>query len=213
MPTFVPFTPRGAPAPAVLEPPLPTDRSPRIWLHAAAFALLVALIVPSAHAATIIARTDVELTQLSDAVVVASVERVASELAPDGQVRTRNTLAVESWWKGQGPSNVDVLQPGGEWEGRKTALHGDFALQEGRRVVMFLQQGPDGFYSTLLSWSVYDVHGADLNAPVQRQAKDLELKKRGPDGRLADVDGAQDAKTLGGLKATVLALAGKGAQR
>ncbi len=167
----------------------------------------------AAHGATIIARTDAELAQRSDAVVVAHVEHIGFELAPDGQVRTRNTLAVEAWWKGQGPASVDVLQPGGVWEGRTTMLHGDFSLEEGKRVVMFLVRGPDGFYSTLLSWSVYDVHGAGIDAPVQRQGQDLELKKRGPDGLLTDIDEAPSAKTLGGLKADVAVAARKGAQR
>lgn len=194
---------------------MPSDRPLLICRCAAAVALLLALSLPSADAATIIARTDVELTHLSDAVLVASVERIAAELAPDGTVRTRNTLTVETWWKGQGPSTIDVLQAGGVWQGETYALHGDFALVEGRRVVMFLRQGPDGFYSTLLSWSVYDVEGTGKDALVMRQNHDLELKKRGPDGRLDDVSpGSIEAgKTLASLKVNVVHLANKGAQR
>lgn len=188
------------------------DRPSLTWLRGVSLACLLLLGVPSADAATIIARTDVELAQLSDAVVVGTVEAVVSELGPDGQVRTRNTLQVEDFWKGQGSPQIDVLQPGGEWEGKTTRLQGDFRLEAGKRVVMFLVEGPDGFYSTLLSWSVFDVDGAGIFAPVTRQGGELEVKKRGPDGHLTDASDDDGIKSVAGLKVTVESLANKGAR-
>ena len=211
-PRFVP--PARRPSSAAPEWSMHLERSPLPWFRAATLALVLALGAPVAQAATIIARSDAELTERSDAVVVAEVERVASELDADGNVRTRNTLTVEEWWTGSGPARIDVLQSGGTWQGRRSMVHGDFALEEGQRAVLFLRKGPDGWYSTLLSWSVFDVQGAGITARVQRQGQDLELKERGEDGRLRDTV-AEDGgvKSLGGLKADVQRAGRKGAQR
>ena len=187
-----------------------TDRPSLICLRAAVLALVLAFGMPHANAATIIARSDVELTEMSDAVVVATVERVAFERAEDGSLQTRHTLTVESWWTGQGPSTIDVLQTGGEADGVKQALNGDFKLHEGKRVVMFLRQGPDAWYSTLLSWSVFDITGSGITATVQRQGGDLALKKRGADGLLHDVARSDEPQSLGGLKVNVQVLGRKG---
>lgn len=172
------------------------------------------LFAGTASAATIIARTDVELTRMSDAVVVATLQSKAVELGPDGNPMTRNRLAVREWWTGEGAATIDVLQYGGQWQGKTYQLSGDYSLDVGDTVVIFLQKAPFGLVSTLLSWSVYDVAGEGPVAPISRHGADMGLMRRNERGVLAPAspDSVKPAKTLGVLKKRVLDAAKGGAK-
>jgi|GEM_PF-2523628 len=169
----------------------------------------LSLMAPAASATTIIARTEGELTTLSDAVVVARVVSVAVEMGADGP-QTRNTLEVEQWWTGDGPQRIDVLNWGGAWDNKMYRIPGDIELEAGDRVVAFLKHDQGLYFSTLFGWSVFDVAGTGADAAVTRHESHFGLFQRNKAGVIKPTEASliTTPKTLPELKARVDAAKG-----
>jgi len=181
-----------------------------------AFSLGLAMASPvllssSAHAASIVARTVPELTELSDLVVEAEVVERESFVEQSGRIMTRTTLQVARYLKGEGPERLEVMQVGGEAGGRVMTLHGDFAFAVGQHLVLFTQRNEGALWPTLLGWSAFEVQGEGPGAPVLRPHSDLALHRHDPTGRLERVDASSvpAPSTLGDLAAEILAAAGR----
>lgn len=164
----------------------------RRLLHAAA--LTAALLAPwlvmppgplgsPAEASSVIETSLEELTAISDAVVVVEASRSVSfprkGLIP---IYTRVTLQVLEYWKGSGPSTIDVVQAGGTWDGRTVVAHGvpHFPSNQTMVVFLFKHKPPfDGFgVRALEQGAFYVLRGKDGRLWAARNGS-VELVKQG----------------------------------
>lgn len=166
--------------------------------------LLLALSLGSpAPAATLVARDVAYLTSASDAVVHGTVVSVSYTTDASGQRWTETTLLTEAWWKGPGGAAVVLTQLGGVFEdGRVQRLMGDPRLSVGDEVVLFLRRDGERWFSTLLSWSVFEVDAADR---IRRHGTDLAVVQRDAKGAWTPTSAAAHPPppTLAALKAEV----------
>lgn len=168
-----------------------------------ALVLLSLFLGSPAHAATIVARDVDYLTTASDAVVHGTVTGVRYETDPQGQRWTHTELTVDAWWKGPGGDTVVLTQLGGAYpDGRVMKVMGDPSLDKGDEVVLFLRKDGERWFSTLLSWSVFDVAEDDR---IRRHAADLAVMERDRQGRLTATTPAAHLPppTLAALEAEV----------
>jgi len=135
-------------------------------------------------AASIVARTVPELTDLSDTVVEADVMSSQSYREADGRIYTQTTLKVLEYLKGEGPEELVVSQLGGTVGDLRMEIPGDLELVQGQRVVLFARSDQGQLWPTLLGWSAFVVTGQGPEAAVSRPPADLALYRHSPEGVL-----------------------------
>lgn len=109
----------------------------------------VAFLLASAASATIFQPTsDRQLTDRSEAVVVATVREAASRVRADGYVVTDYRLDVEQTLKGTATGTITVSEIGGAAGGRFTFIADSATYTPGERVMVFLRKRSDGTYFT-----------------------------------------------------------------
>jgi hypothetical protein len=117
------------------------------------FAIASAVVVASTtSAATFAVRPDRELIRRSDATVIATALTSYSILNEAGGIETVTSISVEEVIKGDlAGSTVNVIEPGGVYDGKAMLLAGVPRFVEGRRMLLFLMKtGKD-------RWSVLDL--------------------------------------------------------
>ncbi len=109
----------------------------------------VAFLLASSASATIFQPTsDRQLTDRSEAVVVATVREAASRVRADGYVVTDYRLDVEQTLKGTATGTITVSEIGGGAGGRFTFIADSATYTPGERVMVFLRKRTDGTYFT-----------------------------------------------------------------
>lgn len=164
-------------------------------------AALLLVIAPAAQAASILAWDVPTLTEQSDAVVRAKVVSSRSGLDDRGNIATWHRLEVREAWKGALSGAVEVVQAGGRFDGKTARIDGDYRLEGGQDVVMFLRRVDGVWYGTLLGWGVFHVDGDR----VVRDGDGLNLMVMGPSGGLEQATKADrlGPETVAALKAAV----------
>lgn len=117
------------------------------------FAITSAVVVASTvSAATFAVRPDRELIHRSDATVIATALTSYSILNETGGIDTVTPVSVEEVIKGNvAGSTVNVVEPGGVYDGKSMLIAGVPRFAEGRRMLLFLMKtGKD-------RWSVLDL--------------------------------------------------------
>jgi FG-GAP-like repeat len=117
------------------------------------FAVISLFVVAStASAATFAVRPDRELIHRADAIVVASALASYSILNRTGGIETVTPISIEEVIKGGvAGSTVNVVEPGGVYDGKAMLIAGVPRFAEGRRMLLFLMKtGED-------RWSVLDL--------------------------------------------------------
>jgi len=115
--------------------------------------LLVSLILAtvSASGATFVVRSDRDLVERADAIVIASALTSYTRLTDAGGVETVTPMSIEETIKGSVPSTADVVEPGGAYKKQVMIVPGSPQFAEGQRMLLFLMStGPD-------RWSVLDL--------------------------------------------------------
>lgn len=112
----------------------------------------VVLVASTASAATFAVRSDRELIHRSDATVIATALTSYSILNEAGGIETVTPISIEEVIKGNlTGSTVNVVEPGGVYEGQSMLIAGVPRFAEGRRMLLFLMKtGKD-------RWSVLDL--------------------------------------------------------
>ena len=114
-------------------------------IRLAAFFLLIA----SAASATVFRpANDRQLTDRSEAVVVATVRDASSRVRADGSIVTDYRLDVEQTLKGTAAETITVSEIGGIAGDRFTFIADSAAYTPGERVMVFLRRRGDGTYFT-----------------------------------------------------------------
>lgn len=176
------------------------------FVAAIMFSLAASSFLPApAMAASIVARTVVELTELSTLVVEARVVSQESFEDGTGGIMTRTTVEVADYLKGSGPDELDIHQVGGSFQGRVMTLHGDLQMRPGEHLVLFLRSAEGALWPTLLGWSAFVVQGEGPEASITRPSADLALHIEGVGGRLEPVSphDISTPPTLGALAAEI----------
>ena len=107
------------------------------------------LLLASAASATVFQPTsDRQLTDRSDAVVVATVRDAASHVRADGYIATDYRLDVEQTLKGTAAETITVSEIGGTAGNRFTVISDSATYTPGERVMVFLRKRADGTYFT-----------------------------------------------------------------
>ncbi len=165
------------------------------------FAALLLLTALPAQAASVLAWDVPTLTDHSDAVVRARVVASRCGLDDQGNITTWHALDATEAWKGSLLGPVEVVQAGGHLDGKTARIDGDYAIEPGQDVVMFLRQVDGVWYGTLLGWGVFHVDGDRLH----RDGGTLNLLVRGPTGDLQPATKADriTPDTIDGLKSAV----------
>lgn len=159
-----------------------------IWLVAFCAAALCLLSPALLSAASIVARTVPELTDLSDYVVEADVLDTETYRQDDGRIYTRTTLKVARYLKGEGPEQLVISQLGGTVGELHMDVPGDLTLQQGQHLVLFAREAEGRIWPTLLGWSAFLVSGEGPQASVARQHVHLALYRHDMDGILQLVE-------------------------
>lgn len=103
----------------------------------------------SAASATVFQSTnDRQLTDRSEAVVVATVRDASSRLRADGYVVTDYRLDVERTIKGTAGGTITITEIGGVAGSRFTFISDSAVYRPGERVMVFLKKRGDGTYFT-----------------------------------------------------------------
>jgi len=107
------------------------------------------LFLASAASATVFQSTnDRQLTDRSDAVVIATVRDASSHVRADGYVVTDYRFDVEQTLKGTAAETITVSEVGGRAGDRFTFIADSAAYAPGERVMVFLRRRGDGTYFT-----------------------------------------------------------------
>jgi hypothetical protein len=107
------------------------------------------LLIASAASATVFQPTnDRQLTDRSDAVVIATVRDASPHVRADGYVVTDYRLDVEQTLKGTATETITVSEIGGQAGGRFTVIADSATYTPGERVMVFLRKRGDGTYLT-----------------------------------------------------------------
>lgn len=109
-----------------------------LFLLAAAFA----------DATTIVMPDDEQLIAKSPVIVEGSVLSTAVA-ERDGRIVTETTIAVSRALKGSVAETITVRELGGELDDRITKVFGTPEFADGERVLLFLEQAPQGHYRTM----------------------------------------------------------------
>jgi hypothetical protein len=115
------------------------------------FAIASVLVVAStASAATFAVRSDRELIHRSDAIVVASALTSYSIPNRAGGIETVTPISIEEVIKGGvAGSTVNVVEPGGVYDGKAMLIAGVPRFAEGRRMLLFLMKTGEERWSVL----------------------------------------------------------------
>src|SRR4051794_416618 len=112
---------------------------------------VLAVMAVSASGATFVVRSDRDLVDRADAVVIASALTSYTRLTSAGGVETVTPMSIEETIKGTLPSTADVVEPGGAYKRQVMIVPGSPQFAEGQRMLLFLMStGPD-------RWSVLDL--------------------------------------------------------
>jgi hypothetical protein len=115
------------------------------------FAIASAVVIAStASAATFAVRSDRELIRRSDATVIANALTSYSILNEAGGIETVTPISVEEVIKGDVfGSTVNVIEPGGVYDGKAMLIAGVPRFAEGRRMLLFLMKTGKNRWSVL----------------------------------------------------------------
>jgi len=98
-----------------------------------------ALVAQSLAATTFVVPPDREMIRRAHAIVVGSALTSYSQINDDGGIETVTPISVEEVIKGVGfGSTLVVVEPGGAYEGRATAIAGVPRFVEGDRMLLLL---------------------------------------------------------------------------
>jgi hypothetical protein len=145
-------------------------------------AVLSLLVVAStASAATFAVRPDRELIHRADAIVVAGALASYSILNRAGGIETVTPISIEEVIKGGvAGSTVNVVEPGGAYDGKAMLIAGVPRFAEGRRMLLFLMKtGED-------RWSVLDLVVGKFTFADDRLGQKLLVRD---EDEIAGVDG------------------------
>lgn len=110
-------------------------RIARSWFIIAACALLARAV----NATTFVVPADRDMVRRAHAIVVGSALSSYTELNASGGIETVTPISIEEVIKGGGFGTViDVVEPGGEYEGRVTIVAGVPRFAEGKRMLLML---------------------------------------------------------------------------
>jgi hypothetical protein len=111
-------------------------------------AFLFLFLATAASATVFQPANDRQLTDRSDAVVVATVRDASSHVRADGYVVTDYRFDVEQTLKGTAAETITVSEIGGAADGRFTFIADSAKYTPGERVMVFLRKRGDGTYLT-----------------------------------------------------------------
>jgi hypothetical protein len=111
-------------------------------------ASLVFLLASAVSATVFQPTSDRQLTDRSDAVVVATVRDAASHVRADGYVVTDYRFEVEETLKGTAAGTITISEIGGRSGDRFTFISDSAAYTPGEHVLVFLKKRSDGTYFT-----------------------------------------------------------------
>jgi hypothetical protein len=161
----------------------PSDSTPRrgpITRLALTFALLSC---SAADATTIVPMSIENLTRSSDAVVLATVESVASANRDDGRIETLVELAIAEVLKGAvGDDVITLHEPGGEVDGRAEIIYGAPHYSVGDLVTVFMRRTPRGWRTSHMLMGKFDVfanEGGALSATQEAGGGTTVLLRNG----------------------------------
>lgn len=139
--------------------------------HALLSSFIIVLVSVSAHAATVLHMDLKTLSKEADAIVVASVVDVQTEVR-EGRVFSKATFQTEEVWKGQPLDTFSIRYLGGRHGDLVTRVPGLPMFTEGSREILFLESHPRH-----KSWAV-------LGLEQGRFVLDEDRVKRSPDAHL-----------------------------
>jgi hypothetical protein len=107
--------------------------------------------IRTASASTFVVPSDRELIRRADAIVTGSALSSYSRLNAGGGIETVTVLSVEETIKGDAAGTINIVEPGGEFGRRATAVAGAPRFEEGKPVLLLLARtGPDRWAVTQL---------------------------------------------------------------
>lgn len=108
--------------------------------------LLVALLgIGTTAATTLVKLSFSELAARADRVVIGTVTALEGTRDESQRfIHTNVTIAVESYVRGAGPSEIVVRTPGGQLDGQAVVAHGAPSFTLGEKVLLFLTRWEDG---------------------------------------------------------------------
>jgi hypothetical protein len=136
----------------------------------------LAFLLASAVSATVFQPTsDRQLTDRSDAVVVATVRDAASHIRADGYVVTDYRLEIEETLKGSAAGTITISEIGGRSGDRFTFISDSAAYPPGEHVVAFLKKRGDGtYFTTSMAMGKFSfTRNASGEAVVTREVSEL----------------------------------------
>ena len=106
------------------------------------------MVAALANATTIVMPEDEQLIGKSPVIVEGTVLSTAVA-EKDGRIWTEATVAVSRTLKGEVAETITIRELGGELDGRFTKVFGTPEFTQGERVLLFLEQHPQGGYRTM----------------------------------------------------------------
>lgn len=135
--------------------------------------LLGVLFVVSAHGATFFVPEDRAVVRGAEAIVVGTALASHTIKTDDGAIETVTTISIEETIKGSvGADPFEVIEPGGVYEGRMTAIPGIPRFQDGERSLLFLVMTPAG-------WRVRDIALGKFSFATDRAGRKLLVRDEG----------------------------------
>jgi hypothetical protein len=109
-------------------------------------AVVVALLsgAVAVQAATFVGMNERRLARAADAIVVGTIDAIATVAAEDGSIDTLVTVAVDHAYKGAPGRLLTLKQPGGQIDGRGFWIPGSPSFRRGERQLLFLSASGDG---------------------------------------------------------------------
>ena len=161
----------------------------------------LALAPAESFASVVVPMTLVEMTRAAVAIIDAEVIGVHAT-ADSGRIERVVSLRVTSRWKGEADEVVHVRLPGGTIGRTRTIVIGVPTLDEGDRVVLFLDQTPAGTYRILgLHQGAWRVSSSPLDGALS--VGPMAPADRIEPGRVTRGDGTRRARRLEGFREDV----------
>jgi Matrixin len=119
-----------------------------------ALALLATFVLhANAHATTFVVLSDEDLIRGASVIALGTVDGIATTADARAGLSTMVRISVEEQLKGPPTDHVIVAIPGGTASQVSRVVYGAPQFYRGERVLVFLRQRPDGFFSTV-GWAM-----------------------------------------------------------
>src|SRR3954452_4863155 len=126
--------------------------------------LVLAFLAPAVFAASFVVPSDRDLIHRARAIVIATPLASFTQINDEGGIETVTPIRIEEVLKGAGiGDSLNVVEPGGEYDGRATVIPGVPRFTTSERTLLFLARtGRDRWAVTELALGKFTFHGEDL---------------------------------------------------